>query len=219
MVPSAQPIGDTKSKKRLSVLAVLSLILSFVPYAGFAFGILLGMPALRQIKKSNGELTGKGLAIGGIVVACLQVLFVCAAIMAPSLLFPRQHKAIRMESNVKSAAHTLQLAIDDYKIDPKHKGLKPATAEELAAVIQNYLPADFQNKKNPFNLAQDYCSVGSGIVFGPPSSPGQVGYVFTDQRKPYRIIALGRDGTPILTLDERLDKISPSQVPSDSQGK
>jgi len=219
MIQSGQPIGDPKSPKRLSVLAVLSLILSFIPYAGFAFGILLGMPALRGIKKSNGELSGKGLAIGGIVVACLQILFVCSAIMSPSFIHRRQDEVIKMESNVKFTTKTFQLAIEDYKKDPKQKGLKPADAAELTVVVQSYLPASIKNEKNPFDPAQDYGSVGSGIVFGPPSSPGQIGYVFRDQREPYRIEALGKDGRPILTLDERLDKISPSQAPSDLKGK
>ena len=218
MIQSEQPSGNPRPK-RLSILAVLSLILSFVPFVGIAFGILLGMPSLRAIKKSNGELTGKGLAIGGIVVACLQILFVCGAIMSPSLFFPRQHRVIRMESNVKFTAQTLQLAIEDYKKDPKHQGLKPAADSELTVVVQSYLPASFQNKKNPFDTSQGYGTVGSGFVFGPPSSPGQIGYVFRDQREPYRIVALGRDGKPTLTLDEGLDKISPSQAPSDPKGK
>jgi hypothetical protein len=215
MTQSERPSENPRPKK-LSVLAVLSFILSFIPYVGIAFGILLGMPSLRGIKKSNGELSGRWLAIGGIVVACLQILFVCGAIMSPSLLFPRQHRAIRMESNVKYTAHTFQLAIEDYKQDPKHQGLKPAADSELTVVVQSYLPASFQNKKNPFDTSQGYCTVGSGFVFGPPSSPGQVGYVFTDQREPYKIIALGRDGKPILTL---VEKIGPSQAPSDSKGK
>ena len=109
-----------------------------------------------------------------------------------------------MESDVRSTANTLQTAVEDYKNDPEHRGLKPATAAELTAVVQSGLPKDVQNKKNPFNSAQDYGTVGSGIVFGLPSSPGQVGYVFTDEREPYKIIALGKDGGPILTLTEGL---------------
>jgi len=45
-------------------------------------------------------------------------------------------------------------------------------------------------------------NLGAGITFGSPENPGQVGYIFTGQREPYRIIALGKDGTPILILQE-----------------
>ena len=219
MVQSEQPSANSTLTKKLSVLALLSLVLSFIPYVGIALGILLGMPALRAIKKSNGGLTGRGLAIGGIVVACLQILFVCLATMAPNLFFQSRIKPRTLELEVKSVAHTLQLAIDDYKIDPKHKGLKPATAEELAVVVQSYLPANIKNGKNPFDTTQNYGTVGSGFIFGPPSSPGQVGYVFSDQREPYKVIALGRNGFTILTLEEKPDTLSPSQDSSGSMRK
>jgi len=201
MIPSEQPIDRPKSRK-LSVTALLSLIFSFIPLLNI-LGILFGIRSLREIKKSKGALYGQWLGIGGIVVGSLGILLSCIC-MGPSIIHMRHEEKRAMEPDVRSTANTLQTAVEDYKKDPEHQGLKPATAAELTLVVQSYLPKDVQNKKNPFNSAQDYGTVGSGIVFGLPSSPGQVGYVFTDEREPYKIIALGKDGGPILTLTEGL---------------
>jgi len=202
MIQSGQPIGNPKSKK-LSVTAVLSLGFSFIPLLNI-LGILFGVRSLREIKKSHGALYGKWLGIGGIVVGSFGILAFCVLGVGPTLIHMRQEEARTKESSVKSMADNLVPAIEAYKKDLKHQGLKPATAAELTLVVQSYMPKNIPDTKNPFNSAQDYCSVGSGIVFGPPSSPGQVGYVFTDQREPYTIIALGKDGVPILTLTEGL---------------
>jgi hypothetical protein len=201
MIPSGPPIDNPKSQK-LSVTALLSLIFSFIPLLNI-LGILFGVRSLREIKKSQGALYGKWLGIGGIVVGSLGILLSCVC-MGPSIIHMRNEETRAMESDVRSTANTLQTAVGDYKKDPKHQGLKPATVAELTVVVQSCLPKDVQNKKNPFNSAQDYGTVGSGIVFGLPSSPGQIGYVFTDQHEPYTIIALGKDRGPILTLTEGL---------------
>ena len=201
MIPSGPPSGNPKSKK-LSATAVWSLVLSFIPLLNI-LGILMGIRSLREIKKSHGALYGKWLGIGGIVIGSLGVLCYCVC-MGPSIIHMRHEETRTMESDVRSTANTLQTALEAYKNDPTHQGLKPATVAELTAVVQSCLPKDVQNKKNPFNSAQDYGTVGSGVVFGLPSSPGQIGYVFTDEREPYKIIALGKDRGPILTLTEGL---------------
>ena len=201
MIPSEQPIDRPKSRK-LSVTALLSLIFSFIPLLNI-LGILFGVRSLREIKKSQGALYGKWLGIGGIVVGSLGVLLSCVC-MGPSLIHMRHEETRAKESDVRFTANTLQKAVEDYKKDPKHQGLKPATVADLTVVVQSCLPKNIPDSKNPFNPAQDYCSVGSGIVFGLPSNPGQIGYVFTGEREPYKIIALGKDGKPILTLTEGL---------------
>lgn len=60
-------------EQRLSLMALFSLIFSlicFVPGAGLV-GALLGIGGLVSIGKSRGRLTGKGLAITGLVLGLI----------------------------------------------------------------------------------------------------------------------------------------------------
>ncbi|MBC7834579.1 MAG: DUF4190 domain-containing protein, partial [Phycisphaerales bacterium] len=73
-----QPFGsdpwlDTPADQRVSVLAVVSLvcgILCFIPVVG-TIGVVLGIASLFLIAGSQRRLTGKGLAIAGIVLGML----------------------------------------------------------------------------------------------------------------------------------------------------
>jgi len=91
------------------------------------------------------------------------VLAVLAAVAIPS--FTRWEIRAK-ESEVKSATHSVQMAVEDYKATPGWEGSYPSTASELQWVAQYYLPSSVQTKKNPFNLAEDYGTVGSGLWFG-----------------------------------------------------
>ena len=104
------------------------------------------------------------------------------------------------ESDVKVAAHGLQTAVEDYKKTPERKGQKPENSVELGYVVADFLPEKVLMKVNPFNKDQRYGA--GGIVFGSPGGPGQIGYIFTGPNKHYQIVALGRVGTPIHTLQE-----------------
>ena len=71
----ARPVagGLTHSPQRTSGLAIASLVLGIVGFFCSIFtsipGIILGIVGLGKISKSGGALTGKGLAIAGIVVS------------------------------------------------------------------------------------------------------------------------------------------------------
>jgi len=139
----------------------------------------------------------RGFTLIELLIASV-ILAVLAAIAIPNYL--RSEKRAR-ESEVKSVAHALQMAVEDYKTTPAWLGLKPATAGELVLVITSYLPGTVGMKRNPFNLAETYGN--SGIVFGAPAAVGRVGYQFSAQVMPYTISANGGDtGIIILTLVE-----------------
>ena len=137
----------------------------------------------------------RGFTLIELMVAVV-VLAVLVAIAIPQYM-PLQKRA--RESEVKSVAHTLQVAVEDYKCTPGWEGLKPAMASELAHID---LPYTVQTKRNPFNPTQNYI-VGSGVVFGFSGNVGQVGYQFTGQTMPYTVTCWGGDaGVIILTLVE-----------------
>ena len=119
------------------------------------------------------------------------VLAVLAAIAIPN--FTRMQ--IRaMESEVKSVAHMVQVAVEDYKSAPGNEGIKPANIYQFAT----FLPTNISSKRNPFFPAETY---GSGaLVNGYPAAYGRVGYINGGQT-PYTIAAMGK-GELILTLVE-----------------
>jgi hypothetical protein len=69
--PGAPPYPGAVAQQKTSGMAIASLISSF--FCGPA-GIILGFVALSQIK-SNPQLTGKGLAIAGIILGFAGILF------------------------------------------------------------------------------------------------------------------------------------------------
>jgi prepilin-type N-terminal cleavage/methylation domain-containing protein len=120
------------------------------------------------------------------------ILAILAAIAIPN--FSRWEVRAK-ESEVKSVAHVLQMAVEDYKAMPGQEGLKPSNMAELTLVLVSYMPGYV--RRNPFNP--------SGTFFrgGPPQGVGEIGYQYSSQAAPYTISAMG--GTPgiiILTLIE-----------------
>jgi prepilin-type N-terminal cleavage/methylation domain-containing protein len=137
----------------------------------------------------------RGFTLIELLIASV-ILAVLAAIAIPNYL--RSEKRAR-ESEVKTVAHALQMAVEDYKATPGWVGLKPALASELNIVATSYLPNAVQIKRNPFNQAETYGYLGSGLVFGPPNAYGRVGYQFVDQVTQYTISAIGGD-LPVIIL-------------------
>jgi prepilin-type N-terminal cleavage/methylation domain-containing protein len=120
------------------------------------------------------------------------VLVVIAAIAIPN--FTRAQRRAK-EAEVKSVAHVLQAAVEDYKTSPTWTGMKPTTAGELAGVLMCYMPGGVP--KNPFNPS------GTFIRGGPPQGVGEIGYQYSSQTLPYTISCMGGTyGDFILTLVE-----------------
>jgi len=127
------------------------------------------------------------------------ILAILAAIAIPN--FTRSQQRAK-ESEVKSVAHALQIAVEDYKAAPGWEGMKPTGAQLVAIVVPCYLPSNVQSKRNPFSVAGETYATG-GIVTGTPNALGRVGYQMVDQVTQYTISALGGDlGVIILTLLE-----------------
>jgi prepilin-type processing-associated H-X9-DG protein len=84
-LPAAPP-----APAKTSGLAIASLILGFLGIAcgvTAIVGLVLGIVALVQISKSQGRLTGNGLAIGGVIVSVVFLL------LMPALMLPALAKA------------------------------------------------------------------------------------------------------------------------------
>jgi prepilin-type N-terminal cleavage/methylation domain-containing protein len=126
------------------------------------------------------------------------VLAVLAAIAIPN--FTRMQVRAE-ESEVKSVAHSVQIAVEDFKAVPGQEGMKPVNV----AGFVTYLPTNVQSKKNPFSpTGATYGPPGNQIVDGAPSAEGEVGYI-NNGPFPYNVVAQGKNSpgaTLILTLQE-----------------
>src|SRR5687768_1693436 len=94
---------------KTSGLAIAALVLSIlfcVPLAPLA-GIILGIVALSKIDRSNGALTGKGLAIGAIIAGVFTIVMnvgVLAAIAIPNFI---RYQLRAKQSEAKVTLHAI----------------------------------------------------------------------------------------------------------------
>lgn len=84
------PVSTTKT----SVMAIISLIggiagFSLVPFLGSVVAIITGHLAQSEIKKSGGLVTGKGLAVAGLILGylgiALGICLICVFLILPLL--------------------------------------------------------------------------------------------------------------------------------------
>jgi len=136
------------------------------------------------------------------LLAASVVLAVLAAIAIPN--FTRMQIRAK-ESEVKSVAHALQMAVEDYKAMPGHEGNKPIVSDIFTYVVPCLLPVNVQNKANPFSPARITYSAGEIEAAAAPFNPtiqGRVSYGFENAASAYEIRASGNMNYLILTLIE-----------------
>jgi hypothetical protein len=79
-VAGTVPAGalDPVPARETSGLAIGSLVASLIPFLllGQITGLILGIIALRKIKRSGGTVGGKGFAIAGVIISSLILLFI-----------------------------------------------------------------------------------------------------------------------------------------------
>ncbi|HTA28878.1 MAG TPA: DUF4190 domain-containing protein [Candidatus Cybelea sp.] len=105
---------------KMSALAVTSLVLGVLGFftCGLTalFGLVLGIVGLSKIKKSNGQLSGSGLAISGI---CVSAVFLFMIPVMAGMLLPALAKAKEkaMTINCKNNLRQIALAARMYAND------------------------------------------------------------------------------------------------------
>jgi prepilin-type processing-associated H-X9-DG protein len=83
--PTLLPLHPPAPVPRTSSMAIAALILAILGCTA-PLGLVLGIIAMVRVTKSRGALTGKGLALGGIIVSAVVLLMVLLTI--PALLLP-----------------------------------------------------------------------------------------------------------------------------------
>ena len=86
----AQPGAMSPPREKTSGLAIASLVCGIAGFCTFGLsapvGLITGIPALKDMQKSGGRLTGKGLAIAGIVLSIIGCLLLAACLLLGSLM-------------------------------------------------------------------------------------------------------------------------------------
>ncbi len=145
----AFPPGEgVKAEGKTSALAVWSLVLGILSVACFSIftgipGVICGHKALTRIRRSGGILTGKGLAIGGLVTGYIGIAFSLVVIpMLMAIAIPNFVKARQMaQSNVclRNLKH-IQSAKEMWALENKKEPASVPEESGLLSYLKNQMP-------------------------------------------------------------------------------
>ncbi|EEF59884.1 DUF4190 domain-containing protein [Pedosphaera parvula] len=91
--PPSDPQPQLSGPAKTSGLAIASVIcgaLGLVTCITSPIGLILGISARNQIKKSDGQIKGSGLATTGIILSCVTFAIVILAFLLPALAMAKQ---------------------------------------------------------------------------------------------------------------------------------
>lgn len=129
------PTVDQAIVSRTSGLATTSLVLGILGFLTFGLtgivAIILSHLALSQIRKAEGRLTGKGIAIAGLVTGCFSILILVGLVVAFFNLpvgcsLP---KTKQLDADFRSFESALAM----YKLNA---GAYPTTEQGLEALVE-----------------------------------------------------------------------------------
>lgn len=133
----AAATADTNSPPKTSGMAIASLVLGLTGFCGITalIGMILGIVATIRIRKSNGRLKGKGLAIAGICVSA--VMFIVFLAVAAGLLLPALAKAKYQEQNSDCVSNVKHVCLAIRLFADENEGKCPQAANWCDAITQN----------------------------------------------------------------------------------
>jgi len=164
-IPAAQPLPSKTCS--FAVISLVAGIGSFcVPILGSVLAIVFGAIALDRIKSSMGALTGHGMAMAGLIMGAVSMVFIPVAAILAGMLLPAFAKARAEARQLKctSNVHILLAACQSYAAD--HEDALPANLDDL----QPYL-----GSSKPFTCpeADDQTEVSYELVLSEGRAVGQ----------------------------------------------
>ncbi len=135
-ITSPRPVASQRIPKRTSSagatsgLAIASLVLGILGFG--LIGLILGIVALSQINKSDGEIGGKGLAIGGIITSVVWGPMIFLAILFPVFA---KGKGIAYSAVCMSRQQSISMCLEMYQQDNGGK-MPPADGNWASLLVQ-----------------------------------------------------------------------------------
>ncbi|MBN2190657.1 MAG: DUF4190 domain-containing protein [Candidatus Aureabacteria bacterium] len=119
---------NVAEKPETNNLAIISMVLSIIGFVGFCIclGPLLGIPAvicghiaLSKIKSSGGKLSGRGMAIAGLIIGYLTILLTVIWILFSLIAIPKFVSAAKEAKQVMCISRIRQIgtACQVYKME------------------------------------------------------------------------------------------------------
>lgn len=162
---NSENVQTAAAQPTTSGMAIASLILGICSFCAGIFaslpGIILGIISLGKIKKSNGQLKGRGLAIGGIVTASvtlvLQVMMILLlAILMPVIAKTKPVLSSRIDtakwSEGKTGASTISVALRGYEAEGRDTKLLAGSLTELGFVDGDFEGTYFTDESYTFTV-------------------------------------------------------------------
>lgn len=171
-----EDIAVESPRPKVSALAIWSLVLGILSAIGFCFtgipAIICGAIGLKKIGDSNGMLTGKGLAIAGIVCGVVLMLF---SIVLASLAMPAYNQVVERAKTVKVTNELTQLYLGcrTYSVD-NEGGFPPS----LEALYPDYIDVKFVQSSSgePYHYVSgnsDANAPETVLIYSDPIPTGQ----------------------------------------------
>ena len=158
---SAEAAGPAKTSGLAIASLVLGILGAFTCGVTAVVGLILGIVARGKIKRSQGTLGGKGLALAGTIVSAVFLLVppVLAALMLPAMAQAKQHaRAIICLSNINQ----LSVAMHRYAAD--NQGRYPAATNWCDALRASGAPPNAFHC--PADLSGSRCSYAFNTQLG-----------------------------------------------------
>jgi hypothetical protein len=141
--PKAQPRERRRSSpangsRKASKLAITSMVFGICSYV-LCLSILTGIPAiicghvaLGKIKRPKARLSGRGMAIAGLVMGYISLGFMLPSIhMILRLSVPTINQAVIVTKQSQSVAHAKQISLACVEYANRHDGKYPDSLDEL----------------------------------------------------------------------------------------
>lgn len=118
--PMAPPPPFSAQPTKISGLAITSLVLGILGFCGITalIGLILGIVAMIQVRKSKGAIGGGGIALAGTIVSAVFLLFIPlgAAMLLPALSAAKQRaQTIQCVNNMRQLSMAAHIYADSHQ--------------------------------------------------------------------------------------------------------
>ncbi len=186
--PSARPPPVSASPTALgrppetSATAIASLVLGILGFFSCGItaliGLILGFVSLGQIRKSNGRLSGSGLAIAGICVSGLFLLFALATFLffipfGAAVSIPAANKARSRAESIQCMNNLKQIGIAIRMWETDHNAFPPdllTLSNQLASPNLLLCPGERLRERKRASRWSDLNMIGSSYTYFAPAN-------------------------------------------------